>query len=244
MAFNCRHQVASSQNGKSSVRHRVRSIRCLFCSLLYPHVTFKSPYIYLYLTSGSCPLKQRMKSIIVELWRILTTGHCLFDYQGTCSCHVICPKENKYFVTKNLPVVFIYPVVRIIMHTCLILGCSVIPVIAVSSHWYQSIHPSIHPSISTTQISIRPSIPSSSSETQRQSVWSGEKTQRKFSSTDGRAPGYRVSTGHFQTVKRMLARDCVQSANSIFWVLYVCSYSTAFVSPYLSGSFTKETFIL
>ena len=103
-------------------------------------------YIYLYLTSGSCPLKQRMKSIIVEVRRILTTGHCrLFDHQGTCSCHVICPKENKYFVTKNLPVVFIYPVVRIIMHTCLILGCSVIPVIAVSSHWYQSIHPSIHP---------------------------------------------------------------------------------------------------
>lgn len=135
MTFNSRHQVASSQNGKSSVRHRDRSIRSLFCSLLYPHVTFKSPqYIYLYLTSGSCPLKQRMKSIIVELGRILTTGHCLFDHQGTCSCHVICPKENKYFVTKNLPVVFIYPVVRIIMHTCLILGCSVIPVIAASSH--------------------------------------------------------------------------------------------------------------
>ena len=116
-------------------------------------------YIYLYLTFGSCPLKQRMKSIIVEVRRILTTGHCcLFDHQGTCSCHVICPKENKYFVTKNLPVVFIYPVVRIIMHTCLILGCSVIPVIAVSSHWYQSIHPSIHPSIHINHPDIHTSI--------------------------------------------------------------------------------------
>ena len=159
MTFNSRHQVASSQKGKSCVRHRDRSIRFLFCSLFYPHVALKSPlYIYLYLTSGSCPLKQRMKSIIVELGRILTTRHCLFDHQGTCSCHVICPKENKYFVTKNLPVAFVYPVVRIIMHTCLILGCSVFPVIVVSSHWYPSIHPSIsyHPYIHTSVHPRRP----------------------------------------------------------------------------------------
>ena len=94
-------------------------------------------------------------------------------------------------------------------------NCCIQPLISI----YPSIHPSIHPSISTTQISIRPSIPSSSSETQRQSVWSGEKTQRKFSSTGGRAPGYRVSTGHFQTVKRMLACDCVnrRTASSEFF---------------------------
>ena len=52
----------------------------------------------------------------------------------------------------------------------------------------------------------------------------GEKARRKFSSTGGKAPGYRLSPDHFQTVKRMLAPDwaqtialyyCAQSANSI-----------------------------
>ena len=32
---------------------------------------------------------------------------------------------------------------------------------------------------------------------------------------------------------------CAQSANSISWVLFMCSYTTAIISPYLSGSFTK-----
>ena len=49
-----------------------------------------------------------------------------------------------------------------------------------------------------------------SSETQGQSVGSGEKARRKFSSTCGKAPGYRLSTDHFQTVKRMLAPDWAQ----------------------------------
>ena len=40
-----------------------------------------------------------------------------------------------------------------------------------------------------------------SSETQGQSVEPGEKARRKFSSTGGRAPGYRLSPDHFQTVK-------------------------------------------
>ena len=40
-----------------------------------------------------------------------------------------------------------------------------------------------------------------SSETQGQSVGPGEKARRKFSSTGGRAPGYRLSPDHFQTVK-------------------------------------------
>ena len=49
-----------------------------------------------------------------------------------------------------------------------------------------------------------------SSETQGQSVGPGEKARRKFSSTGGRAPGYRLSQDHFQTVKRMLAPDWAQ----------------------------------
>ena len=50
----------------------------------------------------------------------------------------------------------------------------------------------------------------SSSETQGQSVGPGEKARRKFSSTGGKAPGYRLSPDHFQTVKRMLAPDWAQ----------------------------------
>ena len=49
-----------------------------------------------------------------------------------------------------------------------------------------------------------------SSETQGQSVGPGEKARRKFSSTGGKAPGYRLSPDHFQTVKRMLAPDWPQ----------------------------------
>ena len=33
--------------------------------------------------------------------------------------------------------------------------------------------------------------------------------------------------------------NCAQSANSIYWVLFVSLYTTAIVSLYLSGSFTK-----
>ena len=49
-----------------------------------------------------------------------------------------------------------------------------------------------------------------SSETQGRSVGPGEKARRKFSSTGGKAPGYRLSPDHFQTVKRMLAPDWAQ----------------------------------
>ena len=55
-----------------------------------------------------------------------------------------------------------------------------------------------------------------SSETQGQSVGSGEKARRKFSSMGGRAAGYRLSPDHFQTVKRMLAPDWAQK------MLYYC----------------------
>ena len=49
-----------------------------------------------------------------------------------------------------------------------------------------------------------------SSETQGQSVGSGEKAGRKFSSKGGRAPGYLLSSNYFQKFKRMPAPDCVQ----------------------------------
>ena len=50
----------------------------------------------------------------------------------------------------------------------------------------------------------------SSSETQGRSVGPGEKARQKFSSKGGKAPGYRLSPDHFQTVKRMLAPDWAQ----------------------------------
>ena len=49
-----------------------------------------------------------------------------------------------------------------------------------------------------------------SSETQGQSVGSGEKAERKFSSTGERAPGYRLSPNYFQKFKRMPAPDWAQ----------------------------------
>ena len=49
-----------------------------------------------------------------------------------------------------------------------------------------------------------------SSETQGRSVGPGEKARRKFLSTGGKAPGYRLSPDHFQKVKRMLAPDWAQ----------------------------------
>ena len=48
---------------------------------------------------------------------------------------------------------------------------------------------------------------SSSSETQGQSVGSGEKVGRKFSSTGKRDPGYRLSPNYFQKFKRVPAPD-------------------------------------
>ena len=49
-----------------------------------------------------------------------------------------------------------------------------------------------------------------SSETQEQSVGSGKKAGRKFSSTGERAPGYRLSPTYFQKFKRMPAPDWAQ----------------------------------
>ena len=63
----------------------------------------------------------------------------------------------------------------------------------------------------------------------------GGKARTKFSSTGGRAPVYRLSLDHFQTVKRILAPDwaqnmlcmIVQFGNNISGVLFVSSYMTA-----------------
>ena len=49
-----------------------------------------------------------------------------------------------------------------------------------------------------------------SSETQGQSVGSGEKAERKFSSMGERAPGYRLPPNYFQNFKRMPAPDWAQ----------------------------------
>ena len=49
-----------------------------------------------------------------------------------------------------------------------------------------------------------------SSETQGQSVGSGEKVGRQFSSTGKRAPGYRLSPNYFQKFKPMPAPDWAQ----------------------------------
>ena len=55
-----------------------------------------------------------------------------------------------------------------------------------------------------------------SSETQGQSVGSGEKAGRKFSSKGERAPGYRLSPNYFQKFKQMPALYYyAQSANSL-----------------------------
>ena len=82
-----------------------------------------------------------------------------------------------------------------------------------------------------------------SSETQGQSVGSRENFQLRAKEPLGIASHWTISknsngcqllSGH----KKPLYY-CVQSANRISWVLFVCLYTTPTVSPYLSGSFTK-----
>ena len=75
-----------------------------------------------------------------------------------------------------------------------------------------------------------------SSETQGQSVGSGEKAGRKFSSTGKRAPGYRLSPNYSKNSSRcrlLIGHKnalyyCAQSANSFSRVLFVSSYTTDF----------------
>ena len=90
--------------------------------------------------------------------------------------------------------------------------------------------------------------PESPSETQGRSVGPGEKARQKFSSTGGKAPGYRLSPDHFQTVKRMLAPDWAQKMLCIImpnrrtvYSEFVSSYTTAIISLQLPCSFTGPT---
>ena len=57
---------------------------------------------------------------------------------------------------------------------------------------------------------IKLSVCSPSSETQGQSVGSGERARREFSSSGEKAPGYRLSPNYFQNFKRMPAPDWAQ----------------------------------
>ena len=88
-----------------------------------------------------------------------------------------------------------------------------------------------------------------SSETQGQSVGSGEKAGRKFSSKGERAPGYRLSPDHYQKFKRMLAPDWAQKMHCIIvpnrWTHLLSSFRVfvhdrCCLEHGLSGSCTKE----
>ena len=85
--------------------------------------------------------------------------------------------------------------------------------------------------------------PESPSETKGRSVRPGEKARQKFSSTGGKAPGYRTIT-----VKRMLAPDWAQKMLCIVmpnrrtvYSEFVSSYTTAIISLQLPCSFTGPT---
>ena len=78
---------------------------------------------------------------------------------------------------------------------------------------FQSLLTTILPFVTYTSLAIP-----TSSETQGQSVGSGEKAERKFSSKGGRAPWYRLSPDHFQKFKQMPAPDWAQKI-----ALYYCA---------------------
>ena len=86
-----------------------------------------------------------------------------------------------------------------------------------------------------------------SSETRGQSVGTGEKARRKFSSMFSSIwiftltelfPKIQEDAGSWLGTKNALYY-CARSANSFSWILFVSSYTTAIVSPHLPGSFTK-----
>ena len=74
-----------------------------------------------------------------------------------------------------------------------------------------------------------------SAETQGQSVGSGEKAGRKFSSKGGRAPGYRLSPDHFQKFKWMPAPDWAQKN-----ALYYCAQSANTSPDFFSCVLTRR----
>ena len=74
------------------------------------------------------------------------------------------------------------------------------------------------------------------------------KGQSGGSGENVRVPGYRLSPDYFQTIQRVLTPDWAQKnalyyfaqwANRGSYFLFVCSYTTAIIWRYLSGSFTK-----
>ena len=90
---------------------------------------------------------------------------------------------------------------------------------------------------------------SASSETQGQSVGSGETTGRQFSGTGERAPGYRLSPDHFQKFKQMPAPDWAQKMLCIIVpnrrtvppeFLHEFVHDDYFLDHGLSGSCTQE----
>ena len=77
-----------------------------------------------------------------------------------------------------------------------------------------------------TSLTERTYVHTFSSETQGQSVGSGERVRRKFSRTGEKASGYRLSPNYFQKFKRIAGSwlgtenalyYCAQSANSFSW---------------------------
>ena len=96
-----------------------------------------------------------------------------------------------------------------------------------------------------------------SSETQGQSVGSGERARRKFFKYGRKSPRVPTLTELFPKIQadagswlgtKSALYYSAQSANSSPWVLFMSSYTTVIVLPHLPGSFTKlvrerETFI-
>ena len=88
-----------------------------------------------------------------------------------------------------------------------------------------------------------------SSETQGRSVGLWEEARRKFSSTGGKAPGYRLSPDHFQTVKRMLAPAWAQNCfvllsrlreRHLLSSFRECVHDGCWLDHGLSGSCTEQ----
>ena len=83
-----------------------------------------------------------------------------------------------------------------------------------------------------------------SSETQRTVSRVGRKGARNILRQGRKSPWVPTLTKPFSNGQAGWAQNalyyCAQSLNSISWVLFVCSYTTAIVSPYPFGLCTKE----
>ena len=107
-------------------------------------------------------------------------------------------KEKWIYINEDRHVNFVRPSIR--SHSVLFVVCLLNPahvtLLKVDSTWAH-----LH-----SIVIINPS-----SETQGQSVGSGERARRKFSSTGERAPGYWLSPRYFQKFQRMPAPDWAQN---------------------------------